>query len=89
MNYRSRPSTSGVLCTPPPAWVGEAQCGAKEAKIYICIIPIVYLLSRAVYLRNGADRDGWDPYLIIRPKWRVNGILTRWKFEKIRRARGV
>ena len=27
------------------------------------VIPIICLLSTAVYLRNGADHDGWDPYL--------------------------
>ena len=83
MNYRSRPSPSGVLCTSPCVGGGSTvRCRRGKQKIYI-IIPIVRLLSTAVCLRDCADLDGWDPYFnrpgvfSIRPKWRVNVILTR------------
>ena len=70
--------------------MGEARCGAEKAIKRLknkIIIPIVCPLSTVVYLRKGAGRDGWDPYLtrtgagffniIICPKWRVYVILTR------------
>ena len=52
-----RQKMTSPRCVHPPAWVGKARCGAEdEIKKNRIIIPIVCLLSTAVYVRNCADR---------------------------------
>ena len=49
----------------------------KRQKINKYIISIVCLLSMAVYVRNCADRQPYRIRTGVRPKWRVNVMLTR------------